>query len=139
MLAFCGEVTLELDYAACWQGFMTIRSVVVVVVSLIYIFLTLTFAISVFEQDPTAKNEILSRPHSRVEVCNVIMKTILAICFVLLEQDSRYAERKNIVFLILDIIGFWWRFALLEVSQCVCCMSLSCRFTIGRSTYCAFQ
>ncbi len=88
MLAFCGSDALHVDYASCWADFMSIRSVVVIFVSLVYIFLTLTFAISVFEQNPTEKGEILSRPHSRIEVYNLFAKTILTIMFVLLEKDK---------------------------------------------------
>jgi hypothetical protein len=95
MLVRCGAVLEEdgipsHDPGACWQGTTAVRSSIVVVVSAIYASLTLTFALSVFQQDPTDRSDALGRPHSRIEVFSLAQKTILTISFTVFEGFQRY-------------------------------------------------
>lgn len=75
-------------YASCWTDAYIFRSLIVILVCVIFILLTLTFAMSVFQQDPTDKKELLNRPHSRIEVSQIIAKTILTALFVMFEGDD---------------------------------------------------
>lgn len=74
----------------CWTGAYATRSAFVIVISLFYILLSLTFAVAVFQQDATDPSELLSRPHSRCEVYHLLVKTVLTICFVSLEHHHQY-------------------------------------------------
>jgi hypothetical protein len=75
----------------CWSDLLLFRNIVVILVALIYIALTLTFALSVFQQDPTEESELLGRPHSRVELFQLISKTVLTVLFTALEHYHDYA------------------------------------------------
>lgn len=86
MLKNCNDTSGQM--VSCWTGGLAVRSAVVIIVSIIFVALSATFCLSVFQQDPTDKSEILGRPHSRIEVYQLLMKTILAISFVILEQHT---------------------------------------------------
>lgn len=104
MLTNCGDhVNTE---ATCWQGTLALRSAVVVVVGLLYTLLTVAFALSVFQQDPTDRSEILSRPHSRIEVYNLLMKTIITIIFVLLGEKEGYVAFIIFLLHLFHLVGF---------------------------------
>lgn len=55
-----------------------------------FVMLSLTFAISIFQQDPTDSTEQLSKPHARIEVFHLTAKTILTILFVSLEHEHTF-------------------------------------------------
>ena len=91
MLVSCsGDDHSEASAANCWAGTLALRSTVVVIVSLLYAALTLTFALTVFQQDPTDATDLHGRPHSRIELYHILSKTILTIVFSALEHDSKY-------------------------------------------------
>lgn len=89
MLTLCGDSADPVNPAACWTGSLAVRSGVVVVVSIFYVMLTLTFALSVFQQDPTDRSDALGRPHSRIEVFSLFFKTVLTVSFTVLQRDER--------------------------------------------------
>lgn len=80
------------DAVNCWSGIVTLRSITVLIVSILYVSLSLIFALSVFQQDPTDHTDHHGRPHSRIEVFNLVSKTVLTITFTILERGKRYVR-----------------------------------------------
>jgi hypothetical protein len=106
MIAECPSAATEHhSSAACWEGATAVRSVVVILVSFFYVTLSVTFALSVFQQDPTDRAEIMSRPHSRIEVYNLVVKTALSILFVAVESHPEPYGFSNSRLTFTDSIG----------------------------------
>ncbi len=137
MLIECDDAAGSRSAEACWQGVTLIRSIVVIFVSLIYIALSLAFALSVFEQDPTDRSEIMSRPHSRIEVYNLFLKTVLSIAFVALEDQKQYNHTEANTITYTGTRGCWSRFVSSQARRRRCCLSGSFHSTVGVSTFSA--
>jgi hypothetical protein len=125
---------------SCWSGVMLVQTIVVLVITLIFITLSLTFALSVFQQDPTDRSEVHSRPHSRIDVYQLLMKTVLVIFFVSLEHHKELVF-KTVYLPVnkLDINGFWSDYVYFPVFQCSSCFPGSYRITDGGLMYCVLS
>ncbi|KNE66443.1 PAS domain S-box protein [Allomyces macrogynus ATCC 38327] len=72
---------------SCWSGSALVVSVSALVLGILFMMLTFMVTATFFEQEPGGK-DVLSRPHARIDVAHLLIRTYLTILFMIFKRGS---------------------------------------------------
>ncbi|KAJ3354708.1 hypothetical protein GGF32_002387 [Allomyces javanicus] len=75
------------NVVSCWSGSALVVSVSAIVLGALFMMLTFMVTATFFEQEPGGK-DVLSRPHARIDVAHLLIRTYLTILFTAFKRSS---------------------------------------------------
>ncbi|KAI9218891.1 hypothetical protein BC828DRAFT_407184 [Blastocladiella britannica] len=82
----CTDTTTGM-ISPCWSGSFLVGSIATTIIGVVFIILTFIVTSTFFEQEPAGK-DVLARPHARIDLLHLAIRTYLTILFALIRRHD---------------------------------------------------